>query len=501
MDRLYDKLISYNEEDYYPMHMPGHKRNTKLMQMDNPYAIDITEIEGFDNLHQAEGILKQLSDRISRLYGAERSFPLINGSTAGILAGISAATKRGDKVLLARNAHKSVYHAAVQMELKPIYCYPQKIDELPVNGGILAVEIEEALITNIDIKLVVITSPTYEGIVSDIRLIAEIVHQHGAILLVDEAHGAHFGFHKGFPKSSVGLGADLVIQSFHKTLPSFTQTAVLHSNRRELNHKIEHYLAIYQSSSPSYLLLASIDRLVSMLEDEANSLFESYQEKLDKFYRTLGALKNLTLMDRHIVGHFGIYDLDPSKVTISVKKTQLSGHQLQEILRKQFHIVMEMEASDYVLGMTSICDTQEGFDRLANALLTIDKDEVDLKEKQNSKTESLPQRQTIIHKEAFLSKEAKATKEVMLHKETRVPRQAMFPYEAYEHEAKPIKLLDSSGRIAANFVSLFPPGSPLLVPGEIIDDRFVDYVKQMQQEGITITGLVGEQKDEIEVVD
>ena len=478
MERLYDKLNSYNEEDYYPMHMPGHKRNTNLMQMVNPYAIDITEIEGFDNLHHAEGILKKLSDRISQLYGAERSFPLVNGSTAGILAGISAATKRGDKVLIARNSHKSVYHAMVLKGLKPIYCYPQQTDETSVNGGILALEIEAALITNKNIKLVVITSPTYEGIVSDIRAIAETAHQHGALLLVDEAHGAHFGFHEGFPISAVGLGADLVIQSFHKTLPCFTQTAVLHSNRREVNHKIEQYLAIYQSSSPSYLLMAGIDRLISLLEDSAKVLFEAYYERLKGFYLTLGELKNLSLMNRSIQGKFGIYDLDPSKITIFVRNTKLTGHQLQEMLREKYHIVMEMEASDYVLGMTSICDTQEGFDRLASALLAIDTEVAITKEKLKNHTESI---HSLI--------------------QPMIPKAAMLAFEAYEQESEQIKLQSSIGRISATFVSLFPPGSPLLVPGEIIEERAINYIQLMQQEGITVTGLTGEQKDEIEVVD
>jgi arginine/lysine/ornithine decarboxylase len=474
VDRLYNKLKSYSEEDYYPMHMPGHKRNTELMQMGNPYAIDITEIEGFDNLHQAEGILKQLAMRISRLYKAKKSFPLINGSTAGILAGISAATSKGDKVLLARNSHKSVYHATILRSLKPFYCYPQQREEMRVNGGILAENIEDALITNKDIKLVVVTSPTYEGVVSDIRAIAEVVHRHKALLLVDEAHGAHFGFHEKFPQSAICLGADLVIQSFHKTLPAFTQTAVLHSNRMELNHKIEQYLAIYQSSSPSYLLMAGIDRLVNLLEENAKELFIDYDKKLEEFKHRLEPLKHLTLIDRRIIGQDGIYDLDPSKITISVQNTQLTGHQLQELLREKYHIVMEMEASDYVLGMTSICDTNEGFERLAKALLAIDQEEASVHGKRES---NVQQEKRPIH-----------------------AIQAMSPSEAWEQETEQITLPRSIGRISATFVSLFPPGSPLIVPGELIEEGILEYIRNMKQVGITVTGLAGEQKDEIEVV-
>lgn len=471
MDRLYDKLISYTREGYYPMHMPGHKRNAKLMQMVNPYTIDITEIEGFDNLHQAEGILKQLSERLSRLYGSGRAFPLINGSSAGILAGISAAANRGDKVLMARNCHKSVYHAVILKELRPIYFYPPQVEEIPVNGGIFTEGIEKALIKDPDITLVVITSPTYEGIVSDIRTISEIVHRHGALLLVDEAHGAHFGFHPGFPQSAVRLGADIVIQSLHKTLPAFTQTAVLHSNCPQLNRKLEQYLAIYQSSSPSYLLMAGIDRCISLLEDQGDVLFSSYYKMLMEYYRKMRKLKHLKLLTPDLAGRYGILGIDPSKITVSTRGTNLSGHQLQTILRERYHIIMEMEAPEYVLGMTSICDTQEGFSRLSDALLTIDGE-----------------------------LEASHTKNSIASEYCARPELIVLPFEAVEEKSEQVSLSDSSGRVSAAFISMFPPGSPLLVPGERIDQELIDYIQFIRQKGITITGLCRESKNDIEVL-
>lgn len=469
MDRLYDKLNLYSKEDYYPMHMPGHKRNTELLPMGNPYEIDITEIEGFDNLHQSEGILKQLSLRISSLYRAEKSYPLVNGSTAGILAGISSATNKGDKILMARNSHKSVYHAVILRELEPVYIYPQKVPNIPVNGGIPAAEVEEMLIKHQDIKLVVITSPTYEGIVSDISEIAKIVHKYGAILLVDEAHGAHFGFHEHFPKSAITLGADIIIQSLHKTLPAFTQTAVLHSNKAELNHQIEKHLSIFQSSSPSYLLLAGMDRCISLLEDSSKMLFDAFYDKLETFQQALDKLTKLTLLDRRIIGRNGIYDLDSSKITVFTGETTYTGHQLSKILSEKFKIVMEMEAKDYILAMTSICDTKEGFDRLEKALLTIDGDS-----------------NRIEHKPA-LTGEIKT-------------KMDLLPFKAVECKTEEIKLIASCGRVSAVFISLFPPGSPLLVPGEIINKEILDFIDQAFRDELTITGLHGFKKDEIEVV-
>lgn len=483
MKGLYEELISYTSKDYYPMHMPGHKRNTGLMQMDNPYGIDITEIEGFDNLHQPEGILLSLSERLARLYGADKSYPLVNGSTAGILAGISAATKPGDTVLIARNCHKSVYHGAMLRGLKPIYYYPQKLEQIPVNGGILPENIEELLIKHPEIRLVAITSPTYEGIVSDIRAIAEIVHRYGVILLVDEAHGAHFGFHSAFPKSAVTQGADLIIQSLHKTLPAMTQSAVLHCNRKELDGKLKKYLAVYQSSSPSYVLMAGIDRCIELLEKKGTELFENYSVLLRDFYALMEELNCLKVLDKACIGKNGIYDIDPSKLTVSVADTGLTGHELQILLREQHQIELEMAASDYILGMSSIADSPEGLTRFAKALLAIDS-----KLGTQGLKSNLPLKK-VIDAKPIPSNSYGLTPEIVI-----------LPGEAMESQSEAVKFSDCTGRISAVFVSQFPPGVPLLAPGERISQELVVYIKKIKQEGITITGLIGEEMDEIEVI-
>ncbi len=472
MDGLYDKLIKYSGGKDYPMHMPGHKRNTGLCRMENPYRFDITEIEGFDNLHQPEGVLRSLSQRISRLYGAKYSYPLVNGSTAGLLAGISAAVKRGDKVLLARNCHKAVYHGVILMGLVPVYCYPQKMEGIAPACGILPEDLEKALITHPEIKLVIITSPTYEGVVSDIDVIAKLSHRHGALLMVDEAHGAHFGFSGGFPQTAVRLGADLIIQSLHKTLPAFTQTAVLHSNVPALDSPIRKYLAVYQSSSPSYVLLAGMDQCIGLLEKEPEKLFEAYERRLTSFYQKAGKLKQLTLLRPEITEKYGVHDVDRSKLTISVKGTGLDGPGLHRLLRDKYHIMLEMAAPDYVLAMTSICDTEEGFDRLGQAL-----SEIDGSIEKSSEDGGFWPRITL------------------------QPKIGLLPWEAWEKPAEIIAFGDSAGRISASFLSLFPPGAPALVPGEIIMPELIDYILMVRELGVSVTGFVGENADRIEVVE
>ena len=230
MERLYDKLKAYSESDFYAFHMPGHKRNKTLLGIELPYDLDITEIDGFDDLHHADGILKEEQERAARVFGAEESHFLVNGSTVGILSAIAGVTNKGDQILVARNCHKSVYHAIYMNELNPVYLYPRFDSELQLNIEISAEDVRRALNRYPQIRAVMMVSPTYDGIVSDVAEIAKAAHEKGLPLIVDEAHGAHFGFDPYFPKSANIYGADLVINSLHKTLPALTQTALLHVN-------------------------------------------------------------------------------------------------------------------------------------------------------------------------------------------------------------------------------------------------------------------------------
>ena len=260
---LYEKLKMYGQSDYYGFHMPGHKRNPNLPGDRIPYQIDITEIHGFDDLHHAEGILKEAQENAAAWFHAEETHFLINGSTSGILSAILGTTHRGDTILVARNCHKSVYHAIDMNELNPVYLYPAFDSEAQLNTEISAEDVRTALEKNPKIRAVVIVSPTYDGVVSDVEAIAEAVHEKGIPIIVDEAHGAHFGFHPYFPENSNTKGADLVIHSLHKTLPSLTQTALLHVNGDLVDRrKVKKYLDMLQTSSPSYVLMASIDACV-----------------------------------------------------------------------------------------------------------------------------------------------------------------------------------------------------------------------------------------------
>lgn len=475
MPDLNQKLIQYCQSDIYPFHMPGHKQTA--FPFPNPYSIDITEIDGFDNLHHAGDILKETQERAAALYGAKRSFYLVNGSTCGVLAAVCAATRKRDKVLVARNCHKAVYHALFLNELQTEYLYPVLTNN-DIQGQITVEQVEEALYHNPDITAVIITSPTYEGIVSDVAGIAETAHAHGVPLIVDEAHGAHIGFGAGFPENAVKLGADAVIMSLHKTLPSFTQTALLHINSNRIaQEQVESYLDIFETSSPSYLLMAGMDACIRLLQEEGKVLFTRYRELLDQFYRDISDLELLHVMSEKDLGKEEAYDWDDSKIVIFTGKADMTGEKLGRILLDRYQLQMEMLSGTYVLGMTSIMDRQEGFTRLSKALHEIDRECMDNQRKRND-----------------------GNSKIFIERMYQKNRREMQIYQARELSYKEVKLEEAVGKMSADFIFLYPPGIPMIVPGEIISRQFIENVKECIEMGLKIEGLANLTSRRIKIV-
>jgi len=326
--------------------------------------LDTTEIAGFDDLHAPEGILLEAQARAAALWGSDRAYFLINGSTAGLLAGIYATVSPGDRVLLVRGHHRAIDHAVELLGLRPVYIDPPQLtggafDSVPPEA------VEAALETHPDMRLVVLTSPTYEGVLSDIGAIAEIAHGRDIPLFVDEAHGAHLGLSQHFPESAISQGADLVVQSLHKTLPSLTQTAILHRIGARVDHaRIQHALDIFQTSSPSYLLMASIDSCVALMADKGAELLAAWRSRLDHFRAEATGLTRLRLLNGSI---------DPSKITILTAGVSLSGAALMERLRRDHRIELEMARENYAVAMTGLGSTDADFKRLLDALYAVDK--------------------------------------------------------------------------------------------------------------------------------
>lgn len=497
VNNLYEKLVTYADSDYYGFHMPGHKRNKSVTGVELPYDIDITEIEGFDDLHHANGILKQAQERAARVFHGEETFFLINGSTVGILSAILGCTKRGDKILMARNCHKSVYHAVYMNELEPIYIYPQFYNqktsqnscltdrkkneeilygykEYDLNGEIESKEVYNILKRNEDftgenkIRAIVIVSPTYDGVVSDVEEIAKIAHSYHIPLIVDEAHGAHFGFHPYFPENANKKGADVVIHSIHKTLPSLTQTALIHMNGKIVNRdRIKKYLHILQTSSPSYVLMAGIDACINLLDSEQKDIiFENYTILLKETREKLKKMKYLRLIETD--------NFDFSKILISVRGTKYSGRQLYKKLLEEYHLQMEMAAGSYVLAMTSAGDIEEGFERLVQALYEID---LEISEEEN-----------ILCQPQFFMKEQSVSELPRLDRIYSCSEMDRME----QSDDKKVYVLPwncSQGKISMEYAYIYPPGIPLIVPGERISQEVILLIYKYKKMGFHIEGL------------
>ena len=478
---LYQDLIQYTDKQYTPLHMPGHKRNP-LFPQPEIYRADITKIPGFDSLYEEEGPLLALKERVQKLYHSENSFLLVNGSTGGLLTAIRSATKHGDTVLMARNCHCAVYHAIRMFGLHAEYIQPE-YDCYGIAEGIRLEQVQDALHTFISPEhtgacsrrpaLVILTSPTYEGRISELKAIADYLHEQKIPLLVDEAHGAHLSLHPAFEGSAVSAGADLVVQSLHKTLPALTQTALLHVNGSLVSlDRIRANFKMLQTSSPSFLLLSSVDQCICALEERANILFSALHQNLIRFYEKTKTLKHL-----HVISPDDItrpagpspkkcgttvssnrYLCDLSRIVVTTPDT-ITGLQLAERLKKDFHIELEATAPRHIIAITGIADTAETFDCFADALLAIDAD--------------LMENRTL-------------TPDIFHY--PNIPERIYDSHTVEHTPTEPLPYSACEGHISAEFLYLYPPGIPMLVPGERITAELLGCIKQLYEHGFSLYG-------------
>jgi len=530
------RLVRYSAADVYPFHMPGHKR--RLVSFPDPYGIDITEIEGFDDLHHASGVLADAQLRAAALYGSGETHFLVNGSTCGILAAVAAAVPHGGEILMARNCHRSAYHAVWVNRLRAHFLLPEAIP-LPgwgaqqetdagltetgakayrpaapwLGGQIRADAVREALRRHPEIAAVLITSPTYEGVVSDIRAIAEAAHEAGAVLIVDEAHGAHFGLaaarpvslaggeadcgrqetwpavsaggeadcgrQETWPESSVRCGADLVIHSLHKTLPSLTQTALLHVNGPRVDRRrLRQLLSVYQTSSPSYVLMASMDRCIGLMREEGPALLGALEENLREFYEETKDLRTIALLRTD----------DPSRiVAVPLPGAGRGSRELARLLRETYRIEPEMVTPFYVLLLASVGDTREGFRRLADALHAIDEiwqaaDSEDEKKREPTADMNRAEMQV-----GPAMQDSSAVQGGAAAQQVR-PETVCTVGEAMDARQECVPLRKAAGRVAGDFLYLYPPGIPMLVPGERVSPETITEAMQYRAEGFDVHG-------------
>ncbi len=425
---LYDKLKNNKR---LPFHMPGHKRNIKLLGNKFPYDIDITEIDGFDNLHSPDSIIKEIEDKAKEKYECDNSFILVNGSTVGILAGILATVKQGNTVLIARNCHKSVYNGIELAGAKAEYILPE-LDEYGILKAVAPDELDEK-IRLFNPKLVVITSPTYEGVNSDIEKLCEITHKYNIPLMLDAAHGAHY---VGYAKY-----ADITVMSLHKTMPALTQCALAHVNGHLVNpeeYRIK--LSMLETSSPSYILMSSVEECL-----ELNLDYWTFINKRDKLLKECKKLRHLELID---------YDI--SKLVVFCGYSNINGVKLAEKLRNEYNIEVEMAAKNYVVLILTACDDFKNYKLLRKALFQID-DNLKSEEYISDKLPQLPQKST-----------------------KKIENKKLLNFDA------------ASGNVCAEYIWAYPPGIPIIVPGEIISKEIISYINDSLKSGVNIQSTYSE---------
>ena len=440
---LYDKLLQYSRSKL-AFHMPGHKfgiaaelNNLSIIELDNTEAI------GMDNLYDAQGIIKEAMELMANFYGSKETLFLTNGSTSGIIAGILSVCKDGDELIIARNSHHSVWSALILGGITPIYISPQYRPEDDMLGEISADIIEKALIDYPKAKGVLVVSPTYEGIVSDIKEISRVVHKYNKVLIVDEAHGAHFVLGKDFPLSSIHQGADLVINSMHKTLPALTQSGLLHicSERIRYDNVIES-LRMIQTSSPSYMMMGLMDYIRSYILENKNKIQQQYVDELLVFRKELNDhLMVLRLLDMEKEKY------DKSKIIISTIESNIDGYELADILNTRYDISVEAALETYVILMTTMADNSSNMTRLRIALEEIDK-------------------------ELEVGKSNKGINNFIVSDIIK----GFSPRKIYYSDKAWVGIKDAITRKSAKNIMLYPPGIPLVCIGELIEQQHIDLI-------------------------
>ena len=445
---LYNKLIEYSN-NMSIFHMPGHKfgKGAQLDQIDM-IRLDDTEAKGLDNLYVAEGVIKEAMTLMADFYGSKDTIFLTNGSTAGILASILAICKPGDQLIIARNTHHSVWSGLILAGVCPVYITPNYLDKEDILGEIQPGAVREALNQYPEAKGVLIVSPTYEGIVSNIEAIADIVHEKEGFLIVDEAHGAHFVLGEEFPISSIKKGADLVINSTHKTLPALTQSALLHICTNQIKYeKVIQSLRMIQTSSPSYMMMGIMDYMRAYIIENRASICHDYIEPLKAIREELkNELKVLELIEPQEK----LYD--KSKIIISTAYSNISGYELEALLNEKYHIAIEAALENYIILMTTMADNRQTLEALTTALCEIDCDLVQVEKRK-------PINPYVLEKISL----------------------GRNPRDIYYSEKEWIRLEESINRIASKNIMLYPPGIPIIAVGEKVKAESITFIKQFNE--------------------
>lgn len=517
-------LMKYIDEGVTSFHMPGHKNNLRGFQelnwiRDNLYKIDNTEVSGLDNLHMPEEMILEAERAAARAFKANKSYLLVNGSTCGIYSMILGVTKPGDKIIIQRNCHKSVFTACLLGDLKGVYINPCILKGFDIALSIRVEDVIKLMDDNRDAKALVLTYPTFYGTCMDLERIAKEAHKRNMLVLVDEAHGAHSYFSSRLPRGAMECGADAAVTSLHKTTPAMTQTALL--NTGNINTEgIEFMLRVFQSTSPSYVFMASMDAARYIMEDRGCELIDELLKNIDIFKEKISRIPFYEVLGKEHMEEANIYDIDPTKIVI---RSPIGGVRLDEILRRDYGLQVEMSDVNNIVALTSIGNDGESFEKLHDALFEI-AGRYDGKESGRksgslwaANAADIPADILIGNTESssgtgngsgiIKNPETENMSKVVpysnceLSMEGNTGKTALSMRAACYSPKRKVKLKDAAGMISCEMASPYPPGIPVLLPGERITAEIIELIYLYKDNGIHINGLSDKSAEYINVAE
>lgn len=463
---LFDALMEYVARDTIPFHVPGHKKGIgidaefKNFIGNNPFKIDVTVFKLVDSLHHPTGPIKEAQALAADAYGADATFFSIHGTSGAIQAMIMSVVGSGDTIIVPRNVHKSVTAGIIMAGAVPVYMQPELDKNLGIANGVRPETVKETLRENPHAKAVLIINPTYYGVSTDLKSIAEIVHSYDIPLIVDEAHGPHLKFNERLPLSAMEAGADLCAQSTHKIIGAMTQGSLLHVRTRYVDiARVQQIMNLLQTTSPSYILLASLDTARRQIALDGEELLNQALELADYVRKEINQIPGFYCYGDELLGQPGVFAIDPTKICITCRDLGITGFDLDMILANKYHIQMELSDLYNVLAVGSFGDTRENMDKLLNALREISDEYMN----QSSR------------KADFLDIPA-------------IPKQVLIPREAFNGTKTSVLLADSVGEVSGEFLMAYPPGIPILCPGEVITEEIIHYVEDLKKTGLYVQG-------------
>lgn len=466
---LLEALRKAANRPHAPFYTPGHKRGRGISQPlaelfgEKVFAADLPELPEIGNLFAPEAAIAQAQELAAAAFGATKTWFLVNGSTAGIIAAILATCRSGKKIILPRNIHTSAISGLILSGAIPIFINPKYNPDWDIASSITTASVTAALENHPDAKAVMMVSPTYQGICGDVAGIAEIAHQKNIPLLVDEAHGPHFAFHSQLPTPALLAGADLAVQSIHKVLGAMTQASMLHirENNRLDTNQLAGVLGLLQSSSPSYLLLASLDAARQQMAVDGTRLMSQTLELATDARNRISQIPGLSVLE---IFNGGLAELDPTRLTVKVSDLGLSGYEADEILDTELEVTCELPSLKNLTFIISLGNTAADIDRLVEGLTVL----------ANTSQKDLP-RKIAVTTDFYQPEFSPPTIPVS-------PREAFFAVK----ESLPVE--ECVGRVSGESVCPYPPGIPVLMPGEAIASESVEFLQQVIARGGIITG-------------